>query len=110
MRLLVYYNPRKDIFVTNYFDDRQHPLKLMTYNCYGNIVVQYLYIIDNKIFYNFKSYDKYLDKKHKRKKITIRKIRYSIGQSIIKIGKYICFGKQEKVKYVYVYRYPWWKK
>lgn len=109
MRLLVYYNPRKDIFVTNYKEDRHLPIELMSYNCYGNIVVQYLYIIDNKVFYNYKSYSRYFSKKYKTNKITSKSIRYSIGQAIIKFGKYICFGKQEKVKYVYVYRYPWWK-
>lgn len=105
MRILTYYNPRRDIFVTNYKQDRQHSLPLLSYNCYGNIVVQYLYIEDNKVFYNYKSYRKYLDKKYKIKK----DYRYIIGQKIIKLGKFICFGKQEKVRIVYVNKYPWWK-
>lgn len=109
MRLLVYYNPRKDKFVTNYNADRQHPLPLFTYNCYGNLIVQYIYIEDNQVFWNSKDYRRYLDHKYKIslwKKIDLK---YKIGQGLIKLGRFICFGREEKVRYIYVNKSSWWK-
>lgn len=105
MRLLIYYKPNKDIFVINYNQDRQHELELGSKNNYGHIIIQYWYIENNKIFYKYSDYYKYLLKTNKKMKT---KIRYKVGQAIIKFGKYVCFGKQEKVKVIYVYKKPWW--
>ena len=107
MRLSVYYRPNKDDFYVKYYPERYHTLPLLTYNHYGHLVVQYIYIEDKKIFWNYDKYEKYLDKKYKRRKPSLR---YRVGQAIIQFGRNICFGKEEKIKYVYVYRYPWWKR
>lgn len=106
MRLLIYYRPKVDKFILNYTEDRQHPLKVGSINCYGHVIIQYWYIEDKKVFFTYKNYKKYLDKKYKRR---LSNLRHGIGQAIIKFGQYVCYGKQEKTKVIYVYRYPWWK-
>ena len=106
MRLSVYYKPNKDEFYVNYTEERFHTIPLFSINHYGHIIIQYIYIEDKKVFWNYKDYDRYLNKKYKHRKSPLR---YRIGQKIIKLGKYICFGKEEKTKVIYVYKYPWWK-
>lgn len=105
MRLLIYYKPNEDKFILNYKQDKQYELPLGSINCYGHIIIQYWYIEDKKVFYSKSKYDRYMDKRYKRKP----NLRYKLGQHIIKFGKWVSFGKKEKVKVVYVYRYPWWK-
>lgn len=107
MRLLIYYKPNIDGFVINYNQDRQHEILLGNLNCYGHLIIQYWYIEDNKVFYNKEKYEKFRRKKYKIRKPSLK---YRIGQRIIKFGKRLCFGKEEKVKVIYVYKYPWWKK
>ena len=108
MRLLIYYKPNIDKFVINYNQDRQHELPIGSVNCYGHIIIQYWYIEDKKVFYYYSKYRRYLDHKYKRNKPSLR---YRIGQQIIKFGKRVSFGKEEKVKVIYIdrYKYPWWK-
>lgn len=107
MRLSVYYKPKQDEFVVKYTEEHFQSLPLLTYNHYGHIVIQYIYIVDHKVFWNYESYKKYIYKATKANK---KPFRYILGQRIIKFGKYLCFGKEEKVKAIYVYKYPWWKK
>ncbi len=107
MRLLIYYKPNKDKFFINYTQDRQHELYLDSVNCYGHVIIQYWYILDNQIFFSRKYYEKYLKRKSKHK---LRNLKYKVGQAIIKFGRFVCFGREEKVKVVYVYKYPWWLK
>ena len=106
MRLLIYYKPNKEKFVINYNEDRQHELPIGSINCYGHIIIQYWYIENKRVFYEYSKYKKYLDHKLKNRKPSLK---YRIGQQIIKLGKYICFGKEEKQKVIYIYKYPWWK-
>ena len=106
MRLLVYYNPKKDYFKINYNEDRLREQKLFTYNHYGHLIIQYLWIEDNKIFFNKNSYYKYFKKKYKKKRIPLRMV---IGNAIVKLGKRIAYGKEPKIIYVYRDRYPYWK-
>lgn len=106
MRLLIYYKPNKDRFILNYNQDRQHELPIGSINNYGHMIIKYWYIEDNKVFYNYEKYQRYLDHKYKNRKPSLR---YRIGQAIIKLGKKICFGEKEKVKVIYVYKYPYWK-
>ncbi len=107
MRLLIYYKPNIDKFVINYNQDRQHSLPIDSVNCYGHIIIQYWYIEDNRVFYSYSKYDKYLDHKYRNRKPSLR---YRLGQRIIKFGNVVCFGK-DKVKVIYIdrYKYPWWK-
>lgn len=106
MRLSVYYKPKKDEFYVKYYEERLSPIPLLSINHYGHVVIQYIYIKDKKVFWNYNKYEKYLNRKYKHKKPSLR---YRIGQAIIKLGKYICFGKKEKVRYVYVYKNQWWR-
>lgn len=105
MRLLVYYNPRKDKFVVNYKEDRHHPIELFTYNFYGNLVVQYIYIIDRKVFWNYQKYMKYYFKTHKTPKPTLK---YRLGQKLISLGMIICFGTTDRNEFIR--QNQWWKK
>ncbi|MBQ8902326.1 MAG: hypothetical protein IJY87_04595 [Bacilli bacterium] len=105
MRLLVYYKPNKDIFVVNYKEDRHYPIELFTYNFYGNLVIQYIYIIDRKVFWNYESYYKYYRKKYKISKPSLK---YRLGQGLITLGTRICFGTTDRT--IYITRNQWWKK
>lgn len=105
MRLLVYYNPRKDIFVVNYNEDRHHPIELFTYNCYGNLVVQYIYITNKRVFYNYNKYLKYYRKTHKLPKPSLR---YRFGQKLITIGLRIAFKTTDRNQFIR--HNMWWKK
>lgn len=107
MRLLIYYKPNIDSFVINYNQDRQHELEIGSVNCYGHIIIQYWYLENNKLFFSPITFNRYLDKLYKRRKPSLK---YRIGQQIIKFGKWVSFGKEEKVKVIYVYKYPWWKR
>lgn len=106
MRILVSYNPKTDRFNTNYNEDRFHPRQLFTYDHYGHLLVQYLYIVDKHVFFNYKTYSKYLNKHYKTQKPPLRT---KIGDVVIALGKFIKFGKKPKVIYVYRDRYPYWK-
>lgn len=105
MRLLVYYNPKKDRFVVNYKEDRHHPLELFTYNFYGNLVVQYIYILDKKVFWNYKKYSKYYHKKYKTPQPSLR---YRLGQKIINLGMKVAFGTTDRNEFIKVNQ--WWNK
>lgn len=108
MRLLVYYNPKKDYFKINYNEDRLREIELYTYNHYGHLVIQYLYVKDNKLFFNRNSYYKYLKKTYKRTHTPVRMV---IGNAIMRFGRYIAHGREPKVIYVYRdrYNYRHWK-
>lgn len=116
MRLLVCYNPRTDKVNINYNDDRFWERELFTYNHYGHLILQYLYIEDKKVFYNKTSYQKYRKKQIKKHERKTKTIKWRIGNIICKIGKtidnfgdYLMHGRRPKIVYVYRNTYPYWK-
>ena len=103
MRLLIYYKPKKEKFVLRYNQDRHHELKLDSINHYGHIIIQYWYIEDKKIFFDYKKYQKYRNRNIKKPSL-----RYRIGQALINKGLKLCFGTTDRN--IFIKRNQWWKK
>lgn len=113
MRLLVYYNFKKDCFVCNWKEDRFVKKDLFTYDHYGHYIIDYLYVLDNQFFLSYKTYLKYLKKRAKKYK---KPLKYRLGNKLLNLshkindlGRYLMYGRKERVVYVYKNRNQWWR-